>query len=79
MIQFGWETCNDLNASLHREFLETNGIGGFASSTMVGHNTRRDHGLLIAATRPPVGRLVRPALVISHTRKNLKYRRHTPE
>src|SRR5215470_3012768 len=58
MIQFGWETCNDLNASLHREFLETNGIGGFASSTIVGLNTRRYHGLLVAAAKPPVGRLV---------------------
>ena len=38
-----------------REWLETNGIGGFASSTIVGMNTRRYHGLLTAATKPPVG------------------------
>ena len=41
-----------------REWLETNGIGGFASSTVIGLNTRRYHGLLVAATQPPVGRMV---------------------
>jgi predicted glycogen debranching enzyme len=41
-----------------REWLETNGIGGFASSTITGLNTRRYHGLLVAATKPPVGRMV---------------------
>jgi len=40
------------------EWLETNGIGGFSSSTITGLNTRRYHGLLTAATKPPVGRLV---------------------
>jgi predicted glycogen debranching enzyme len=58
MIQFTKETCGDLNAALGREWLETNGLGGFASSTMIGLNTRRYHGLLVAATKAPVGRLV---------------------
>jgi predicted glycogen debranching enzyme len=58
MIQFTQEVCSDLAAALRREWLETNGLGGFASSTIVGLNTRRYHGLLIAATKPPVGRLV---------------------
>jgi predicted glycogen debranching enzyme len=58
MIQFKKETCGDLDAALRREWLETNGIGGFASSTIIGLNTRRYHGLLTAATRPPVGRFV---------------------
>jgi predicted glycogen debranching enzyme len=58
MIQFGKDTCGDLDAALRREWLETNGLGGFASSTIVGLNTRRYHGLLVAATKPPVGRLV---------------------
>jgi predicted glycogen debranching enzyme len=40
------------------EWLETNGLGGFASSTIVCLNTRRYHGLLVAATKPPVGRFV---------------------
>ena len=33
-------------------------IGGFASATITGLNTRRYHGLLVAATKPPVGRMV---------------------
>jgi predicted glycogen debranching enzyme len=58
MIQFKKETCGDLDAALRREWLETNGIGGFASSTIIGLNTRCYHGLLTAATKPPVGRFV---------------------
>ncbi len=58
MIQFTKETCGDLDAALGREWLETNGLGGFASSTIIGLNTRRYHGLLVAATKAPVGRLV---------------------
>jgi predicted glycogen debranching enzyme len=58
MIQFKHETYGDLDAALRREWLETNGIGGFASSTILGLNTRRYHGLLVAATKPPVGRFV---------------------
>lgn len=58
MFQFDKSTVNDLAASLSREWLETNGVGGFSSSTIIGLNTRRYHGLLTAATKPPVGRLV---------------------
>lgn len=58
MIQLGREVCSNLEHALTREWLETNGIGGFASSTIVGLNTRRYHGLLVAATQPPVGRMV---------------------
>jgi predicted glycogen debranching enzyme len=52
------ETCRDLDSARQLEWLETNGLGGFASSTVCGLNTRRYHGLLVAATRPPVGRVV---------------------
>ena len=41
-----------------REWLVSNGVGGFASSTVSGANTRRYHALLCAATRPPLGRMV---------------------
>src|ERR1700731_3107107 len=58
MIRFGRDVCDNLAEALPREWLETNGIGGFASSTIIGLNTRRYHGLLVAATKPPVGRLV---------------------
>ena len=40
------------------EWLETNGLGGWASSTVSGAHTRRYHGLLVVATQPPVGRVV---------------------
>lgn len=57
-MEFGPEVLRNAEVSLRREWLETNGIGGFASSTLWGMNTRRYHGLLIAATTPPVGRMV---------------------
>src|SRR5499425_3345 len=58
MILFDHSTCADLDRAQHLEWLETNGLGGFSSSTIVGLNTRRYHGLLTAATKPPVGRFV---------------------
>ena len=58
MIEFGPEILTSVDASLEREWLETNGIGGFASSTIIGVNTRRYHGLLVAAMEPPAGRIV---------------------
>lgn len=58
MINLDREICRNLDDGLTREWLETNGLGGFASSTIVGLNTRRYHGLLTAATKPPVGRML---------------------
>ncbi|MGI6514143.1 MAG: glycogen debranching protein [Syntrophomonadaceae bacterium] len=43
-------------AGRQKEWLLTNGIGGFAASTISGINTRRYHGLLIASLKPPVDR-----------------------
>jgi predicted glycogen debranching enzyme len=40
------------------EWLEADGLGGFASGTVSGVRTRRYHGLLLTATKPPAGRLV---------------------
>jgi len=54
-IEFGREICGDLAAAESREWLVTNGIGGYASGTVAGSQTRRYHGLLIAALQPPVG------------------------
>jgi predicted glycogen debranching enzyme len=45
-----------LSAAEQREWLVSNGIGGFASGTVAGLASRRYHGLLIAALRPPLGR-----------------------
>src|SRR5262245_42361576 len=48
----------DFDQGSRREWLEANGLGGWASGTISGAHTRRYHGLLVAATRPPVGRQV---------------------
>ena len=58
MIEFGAEICRDFKAATKREWLETNGIGGYASSTIIGTNTRRYHGCLVVARTPPASRAV---------------------
>jgi predicted glycogen debranching enzyme len=58
MIDFGREVCGDLRVAGEREWLITNGIGGYASGTVAGLLTRRYHGLLIAALKPPLGRML---------------------
>jgi predicted glycogen debranching enzyme len=55
-LDFGRELCGDLNTAERREWLVTNGIGGFASGTVAGLLSCRYHGLLVAALRPPLGR-----------------------
>jgi len=55
-VDFGREICCSLSAAAEREWLVTNGIGGFASGTVAGLATRRYHGLLVAALAPPLGR-----------------------
>lgn len=49
---------HDADELLQREWLLTNGTGAYSMGTALGANTRRYHGLLVAATRPPVGRVV---------------------
>ena len=58
LVSFGRSICGDLDAGLRREWLTTNGIGGFASGTIAGSMTRSYHGLLVAALEPPVARTV---------------------
>ena len=55
-VQFGREVLGNLELAESREWLVTNGIGGFASGTAAGTSTRRYHGLLMAALEPPAGR-----------------------
>jgi glycogen debranching enzyme len=57
-ISVGREICGELSDGLRREWLVTNGLGGYASGTLAGPLTRRYHGLLVAALTPPVGRTV---------------------
>ncbi|MGH2459646.1 MAG: amylo-alpha-1,6-glucosidase [Chloroflexota bacterium] len=63
MIIVGRDTCRQLDAALDREWLITNGIGGYASGTVAGANTRRYHGLLVAALEPPRDRTLMLARV----------------
>ena len=58
MLDFGRGLCSDLQFSGRREWLVTNGIGGYAAGTIAGVLTRRYHGLLVAALQPPVGRVL---------------------
>lgn len=55
-IAFGREICGELGAAQQREWLVTNGIGGYASGTVPGLLTRGYHGLLVAALKPPLQR-----------------------
>ncbi|MGH1362688.1 MAG: amylo-alpha-1,6-glucosidase [Calditrichia bacterium] len=52
------ETLKNFDEAVRLEWLETNGLGGWASSTITGAQTRRYHGLLVAALDPPVSRKV---------------------
>jgi len=55
-INMGRDVCGDLAQAEAREWLVTNGIGGYALGTIAGTLTRRYHGLLVAALKPPLGR-----------------------
>jgi hypothetical protein len=54
-VDWGREICGNLATAASREWLCTNGIGGFASGTAAGLLTRRYHALLVAALKPPLG------------------------
>src|SRR5215467_7164725 len=57
-LKFTETETRDAGLMLGREWLVTNGLGGFASGTIAGVPTRRYHGLLIAALQTPLGRTV---------------------
>jgi len=56
-IELGRDALGSVAETTRREWLVTNGIGGFAAGTLSLLNTRRYHGLLFAALRPPVARV----------------------
>jgi len=58
LLTLGPEITREYSAASSREWLETNGLGGWSSSTVSGAHTRRYHGLLVAALHPPVDRRV---------------------
>lgn len=57
-ITFSRDQCLNLETSLKQEWLDTNGLGGYASSTILNCHTRKYHGLLVAALQKPAGRYV---------------------
>jgi predicted glycogen debranching enzyme len=69
-VQMGREVCGDLVIADSREWLVTNGLGGFAMGTVAGTATRRYHGLLIAALQPPVRR----TMLVNGLDESVRYR-----
>lgn len=57
-MPWGQENASQLEPLLTREWLVTNGLGGYAAGTVGGVVTRRYHGLLIAALPAPLGRMM---------------------
>jgi len=55
-IYVGPSFLSNLKESIGLEWIVTNGLGGYASSTLPNINTRKYHGLLVAAFNPPVER-----------------------
>ncbi|HXN64490.1 MAG TPA: amylo-alpha-1,6-glucosidase [Candidatus Acidoferrales bacterium] len=55
-VRLSRDLCTNLPSAEQREWLVTNGLGGFACGTVAGTLTRRYHGLLIAALSPPRAR-----------------------
>ena len=55
-MHFGRADTKSFARGTEKEWLVTNGIGGYASSTIIGANTRKYHGLLMAAINPPTCR-----------------------
>lgn len=73
MIDFGREVTSNPSNAVRREWLVTNGIGGYASGTIAGMLTRRYHGLLVAALKPPLGR----TLLLSKLDERVTYDSHS--
>jgi predicted glycogen debranching enzyme len=63
-----WSADQDPESLLTREWIVTNGRGGYASGSIAGVPTRRFHGLLIAALPTPIGR----AMMLNHLFETLR-------
>src|SRR5215208_6395117 len=66
-IDFAQAASGTIPQMLHREWLITNGLGGYASGTISGAATWRYHGLLIAALPAPIGR----STMLNHLEESL--------
>src|SRR3990172_3371500 len=56
-IELSPDILHNYDKASRREWLVANGIGGYASGSLAGSNTRKYHGLLVAALSPPTGRV----------------------
>ena len=74
-IDVGREAYPDVDTAEAREWLVTNGIGGYASATIAGSLARRYHGLLVAALEPPVKR----TLLVTKIDETVTYRANATE
>ena len=72
-IAFSRSITNNLEFAQSKEWIVTNGIGGYASGTIANLLTRRYHGLLIAALQPPLGR----TLLVSKLDETVTYANQT--
>jgi predicted glycogen debranching enzyme len=65
---FRWEGGGEVEPLLRREWLATNGLGGYASGTVAGVATRRYHGILVAALPTPHGRTMMLSRLLEEAR-----------
>ncbi|GER87798.1 glycogen debranching protein [Dictyobacter vulcani] len=72
-ISFDRSICCDLNETISREWLVTNGLGGYAAGTVAGVLTRIQHGLLIAT--PPLA--TKPQLLLAKIDEEISYDQRT--
>jgi predicted glycogen debranching enzyme len=75
-LRFGPQTCGSLEEAASREWLVTDGVGGYAMGTVAGLRTRRYHGLLVVAVGGPSNRMLGlaaldPVLIIGDARVRL--------
>src|SRR6188508_1951741 len=70
VLRMPWSNADAAHSEslLTREWLVTNGLGGYASGTVSGVATRRYHGLLIAALPAPLGRM----MTLSHLSEKVR-------
>mgnify|MGYP006424859553 CR=1 FL=1 len=69
MLDLDRDLTSDRAVARRREWLVTNGIGGYAMGTVAGLRTRRYHGVLVAALDPPLGR----TLFVTQTDETVRY------
>lgn len=58
MLTVNSSLLQNFDKAIQFEWLETNGLGGWSGSTIIGAHTRRYHGLLVAAVKPPTDRML---------------------